>query len=149
MPAEKKKGILTRMVEGAQAKVEEAIRARLDEGEELLDWTGGRTSPSEIFSVIPILATWHKLKTKHWITALTNRRVLLLRHQALSTTSIVEAVSLPLNKIRGMQMHKGILFVALQIDGPGGPWLFRDMEKDRVEPFIAKFKATRKASAGG
>lgn len=147
--AKDRKGLIGRMVDDARAKAEQAIRARLEPGEQLLDWTGGQTSPPEIFSVIPLLATWHKLKTRHWITALTDRRVLLLRHRALSLTGILEERSLPLAGVRGMRMRRGVLFVALEIDGPGGPWRFKEMERDAVEGFIAKYKAARRAAAGG
>ncbi len=147
--ADKKKGLIQRWVDGARAKAEVAIRAKFEPGEELLEWTGGQTSPPEFFGFIPGLALYHKLKTRHWITALTDRRLLLLRHSASSLGKILETKAIPLARVRGMRMKRGVLFVALVVDAPGGPWTFKEMEREITEKFIARFKEAKRAAAGG
>lgn len=144
---EKKKGVVARFFDGMREKFEAIVKGYLESGETLLDYGAGQTSPSEIFSVIPILATWHKLKTRHWIVALTDRRVLLLRHPAMSAFKILEVKGLPLARVRSMTMKKGVLFVSLVVQTSSGTLTFKEMEKDEVQGLIARFKSAKRGAA--
>lgn len=136
------KGILERL----RQKIETLIVDQLEPGEDLQTWVNGQTSPAEWMSILPILSTIHKLKTKHWIITLTDQRLLLIQHGAMSPTRVLEVVSIPLAEIRGLSMQKGVLFVALLVNTKSGIWKFKEMEKEEVLPFIEEFKSAKVAS---
>ena len=124
-------------------KVNQMLEAELETGERLVMWVNGQTSPAEWWSIVPVLSILHKLRTKHWIIALTDRRLMLLRHLPTSATETIGEESIPLKEIRHMEMEKGVLFVALVVHTNSGIWKFKEMEKEEVLPFIEAYESIK------
>ncbi len=132
-----------------RAKVDERIRASLIEGEEVLDWTVGQTSPPEIFGIIPILSSYHRMKTRFWLLVLTDQRLLMLKFKGILGTKIGEEQSIPLSRIRSMRMKKGVFFVALVISTRDGELKFKEMEKEDAIEFMRLFEQMKRPAAAG
>ena len=101
--------------------VPEAIAPHLQPGEKLLNYAYGVKLPGLIMIALLLGALGAALLTKHYIVALTDRRLLVLRFKG--KLKVIEAMDWPLANRPPATGSTGALFTHLKIDDPAKPFV--------------------------
>jgi len=141
MGDKEKAGILQRWIEKHQARVLAMLEAQLEEGESVEDWVRGQTAPWELLDWLPVLDLIHKAMRKHYVLALTNDRLLVVRTRGTSV-KVKDVGSIPLASVASIEEQQWPFTAKLTVRlRDGSSTSYKEILRDAATSFVGTFEA--------